>query len=621
MGQALGLPSSKRSHLDPGGLVQPLPGSVTGGKTAGATRAPALLAAFCTIIVFTMRVLTGCAASLALMVPMLLAQPPQPPKEPTEKEKEEVDSGIPISSELVKKSCSPCHKADEKGRLSRISWRRTTPEGWEFTIKRMVSLNGLEIQPADAREVLKYLATNLGLAPEEARAAAFEPEKRMIDYKYSDKDVEGVCTKCHSMGRVVSQRRSESEWKLLIAMHRGYYPLSDFQAFRRGGPPQTQPGPDGRPPDNRHPMDKVIPKLAEQLALKTPEWSAWAANMRVPKLQGRWAFSGYAPGLGPCYGETTIKPTGKDDEFQTETRYVQVKSGVTIRRTGKALVYTGFQWRGRSYVESADKAGMREVMLLDRNQRELTGRWFTGGYDETGMDVTLTRLGNDPVVLGLDQIALQAGGAREVAIHGANFPAGLNPLAIDFGGGVAVKRVVSATPELVKVEVEVAKDATPGPRDVAVAGAFRTGAAMVYDKIDAIKVSPQAGMARAGGINFPKQLQQFEAIAWHNGADGKPDTKDDLNLGPVDVTWSVEEYPATFEDHDKDFVGTLDANGLFTPNVDGPNPKRPGNANNIGDVWVVATYKTPEGKTLRARAHLLVTVPLYVRYDQAEVAQ
>jgi quinohemoprotein amine dehydrogenase len=551
---------------------------------------------------------------------MLLAQTTEPPpKEPTEKEKEEIDSGIPITSELVKKSCSPCHKADEKGRLSRISWRRTTPEGWEFTIKRMVGLNGLSIRPEDAREVLKYLATNLGLAPEEASAAAFEPEKRMIDYKYSDKDVEGVCTKCHSMGRVVSQRRSEGEWKLLIAMHRGYYPLSDFQAFRRGGPPQTQPGPDGRPPDNRHPMDKVIPKLAEELPLKTPEWSAWAANMRTPKLQGRWAIYGYQVGRGPLYGETTIKPTEKDDEFQTETRYVQ--AGVTIHRTGKALVYTGFQWRGRSNVGSADQAGMREVMMLDRNQRELTGRWFTGGYDETGIDVTLTRLGNDPMVLGLDRIALQTGGTREVAIHGSNFPSGLNASAIDFGRGVSVKRVVSASPDLVKVELEVAKDATLGPRDVSVAGAFRSGAAMIYDKVDAIKVSPQWGMARVGGIQFPKQLQQFEAIAWHNGADGKPDTKDDLNLGRVDVTWSVEEYPATFEDHDKDFVGALDAYGLFTPNVDGPNPKRPGNANNTGDVWVVATYKTPEGKTLRARAHLLVTVPLYIRYDQAEVAQ
>ncbi|HLK66550.1 MAG TPA: quinohemoprotein amine dehydrogenase subunit alpha [Bryobacteraceae bacterium] len=569
-----------------------------------------------------MRVLPGCAATLALFVPLLLAQPPQePPKEPTEKEKEEVDSGIPITSDLVIKSCSPCHKADEKHRLSRISWRRTTPEGWEFTIKRMVGLNGLQIKPEDAREVLKYLATNLGLAPEEARSAAFEPEKRMIDYHYSDKDVEGVCTKCHSMGRVVSQRRSEGEWKLLIAMHRGYYPLSDFQAFRRTGPPQTQPGPDGRPPDNRHPMDKAIPKLAELLPLKTPEWSAWSANMRAPKLQGRWAFSGYQAGVGPLYGETTIRASEKDDEFQTETHYVQVKNGASVDRSGKALVYTGFQWRGRSFQGSDEKSAMREVMLLDRDQRELTGRWFMGGYDETGIDVTLTRLGSDPVVLGLEHVGLQTGGTREATIHGANFPSGLNAAAIDFGRGVTVKRIVSTSPNMVKVEVDVASDAKLGPRDVSVAGAFRSGAAMVYDKIDAIKVLPQAGMARVGGINFPKQFQQFEAIAYHNGADGKPDTKDDLNLGPVEVSWSIDEYPAVFDDHDKDYVGSLDSNGLFTPNVDGPNPKRPRNANNTGDVWVVATYKTPDGKTLRARAHLLVTVPLYILYDQPEVAQ
>jgi quinohemoprotein amine dehydrogenase len=568
-----------------------------------------------------MRVLRGYVVCFALLT-SLLAQTPatSPPKEPTEKEKEELAAGIPITSDLVKKSCSPCHKADEQGRLSRISWRRTTPEGWEFTIKRMVSLNGLQIQPAEAREVLKYLSTHLGLAPEEARAAAFEPERRMIEYKYSDKDVADVCTRCHSMGRIVSQRRSESEWKLLISMHRGMYPLSDFQAFRRTGPPQTQPGPDGRPPDNRHPMDKVIPKLAEQLALKTPEWSAWAANMRAPKLQGRWALSGYQLGRGPIYGETTIKATEQEDEFQTDTTYVAVKAGATTHRTGKALVYTGFQWRGRSS-EEGDKDTVREVMLLDRNQRELTGRWFNGGYDEIGMDVTLTRLGNDPVVLGLDHIALQTAGTHTVAIHGANFPASLNASSIDFGHGVTIKRLVSSTSNVVKVEVEVAKDATVGPRDVAVAGAFRTAAAMVYDKIDAIKVTPAAGMARTGGLQFPKQFQQFEAVAYHNGADGKPDTKDDFNLGPVDVTWSVDEYPATFEDHDKDFVGTLDQNGLFTPNVDGPNPKRAGNANNTGDVWVVATYKTSDGRTLRARAHLLVTVPLYVRYDQGEVSK
>jgi quinohemoprotein amine dehydrogenase len=120
---------------------------------------------------------------------------------------------------------------------------------------------------------------------------------------------------------------------------------------------------------------------------------------------------------------------------------------------------------------------------------------------------------------------------------------------------------------------------------------------------------------------FPKQFQQFEAIAYHNGDDRKPDTKDDLDLGAVDVTWSIEEYTATFDDTDKDYVGSIDDRGLFTPNVDGPNPKRKGNANNTGDVWVIATLRTPDGRSLRARAHLLVTVPLYVKFDQPEVAQ
>jgi quinohemoprotein amine dehydrogenase len=563
--------------------------------------------------------LTGVGFSAAVFSLALLAQQPPaaspavptaaPPaaKEPSETEKEETDSGIPIASDAVRKACSPCHKVDEKQRMTRISWRRTTPEGWEFTIKRMIGLNGLQIEPAEAREVLKYLSTNLGLAPEEARAAAFEAEKRSIDYHYSDKDVDRVCSNCHSLGRVISQRRSKGEWELLIAMHRGYYPLSDFQAFRRLGPPQTTPGPDGRPPDNRHPMEVVLPKLEEGLALKTPEWSAWSANMRAPKLEGRWAFSGYQSGRGPFYGEMTIRPAGNPDEFQTETRYVEVKSGKKVTRSGKALIYTGFQWRGRSNEGPADKDGLREVMFLDRNQRELTGRWFTGAYEETGVDVKLVKLGNDPVVLGLDRSALQAGGTRTVHIYGANFPASLAASALDFGHGISVKRVVSAAPDQIQVEVDVSKDAAVGPRDV--------------DKIDAIKVRPQAGMARVGGANFPKQLQQFEAVAFHNGADGKPDTKDDVNLGPVEVTWSIEEYTATFDDNDKEYVGTLDDNGLFTPNLDGPNPKRPRNANNVGDVWVVATYKLPDGKVLRARAFLLVTVPLYVKFDQPEVAQ
>ena len=41
---------------------------------------------------------------------------------------------------------------------------------------------------------------------------------------YEDADVKLTCTTCHSMGRVVSQRRTAEEWRLVTAMHRGYYP-------------------------------------------------------------------------------------------------------------------------------------------------------------------------------------------------------------------------------------------------------------------------------------------------------------------------------------------------------------------------------------------------------------
>ena len=119
-------------------------------------------------------------------------------------------------------------------------------------------------------------------------------------------------------------------------------------------------------------------------------------------------------------------------------------------------------------------------------------------------------------------------------------------------------------------------------------------------------------VARVGGAVFPKQLQQSEAIGINYGPDGKPDTADDLNLGLVDVQWALEEYPATFSDDDVQFVGTLDQHGLFTPNLDGPNPKRSGNRNNVGDVWVVA--ELGGAKPMRARAHLLVTVPLYMNW-------
>ncbi len=545
------------------------------------------------------------------------------PASPQDPDKED---GTPILSDAVVKACSQCHVQDEQKRMSRISYRRTTPEGWQETIKRMVSLNSLTVTPEEAREVLKYLSNHLGLAPEEARPAMFEAERRIIEYTYADKDTEDTCTRCHSMGRVMSQRRTKAEWDLLIAMHRGYYPLVDFQAFRRLDFSLTEAGETSDTADKRQPYERAIAHLSHAFPLPSSEWSAWSANMRPPRLEGRWAINGYAPGFGPVYGEMTVKAAaGKDDELTTETRLVYARSSRTSVRTGRAVVYTGFQWRGRSS-EGSDQMSLRETMFVERDWMKMSGRWFAGAYDETGIDVMMERIGGDPIVLGATPSALRLGATnQQVHIVGAALPP--NPAAtdVDLGAGVRVTRVVSATPTDLVVEADVAASATPGSRDLFVGGRSRKAAVTLYGSIDAITVTPRAGMARVGGANFTPGLQQFEARGTSYGADGKPDTVDDLNLGIIDANWSLEELPATFADDDTKFVGTIDKSGLFTPNLDGPNPARSGNRDNVGDVWVVASITPDERlgvkKPLRARAHLLVTVPLYMKWDQPEVAR
>ncbi len=564
-----------------------------------------------------------------LLVTLLagVAATQQPPAAaPTAKPEE----GIPIADATVQKACGTCHRPDDKGQMSRISFQRNTPEGWQSTIQRMAALNGLTIDPPTARQVVKYLSNNLGLAPDEAKPAAWEVERRLIDYKYTaNADAEATCIRCHSMGRVISQRRTRGEWDLVIAMHRGWYPLVDNQAFRRNGPPPRDTATDGRPPDLRHPVEKAIDHLARTFPLKTPEWTAWSATMRPARIEGTWALSGWDPGKGAIYGRVTITADpAAADEFTTAITYRVARTGETVTRTGRALIYTGFQWRGRSTTAAGADSALREVMFVDRDWRQIEGRWFTGGYDEVGLDVRLERVSAETRVLGTDRTALKQGGSgQELKIYGANLPAALRPADIDLGPGLTVSRIVSVTPDVAIAAVDVAATAAIGARDLFVAGASKARALAVFDRVDAIKVKPDWAMARVGGTMFPKMLAQFEAWAFHNGADGRPDTPDDLSLGLVDAAWSLEEYAATYDDDDIKYVGTLDASsGKFTPNIDGPNPVRKGSRNNIGDVWIVAKYAADSsgGKpatTVRARAHLLVTVPLYMRFDPTVGAQ
>ena len=548
----------------------------------------------------------------------------QPPVDDA-KAKELAEEGIPVTNQLVVDRCVSCHKKDEKGRMTRISFERTTPEGWQQVIKRMIRLNGLTVTPEEARQIVKYLSNNHGLAPEEAKPAFYEAERRVVDEKLPDETLRATCIICHSLGRVLSQRRSREEWELLGNLHVGMFPVVTFQGFYRfpqppGAPPPTDP-------DQRHPLDKSIDYLAKNYPLTTPEWGAWRANMRAPKLQGRWLVSANQIGRGQIYGEMVVEPTKVEDEFTTKLTLRYVKDGSIVTRTGRGIVYSGYSWRGRSTAsDGKEPAENREAMFVSRDWATMEGRWFWGAYDEFGIDVTLRRISAEPLIAGVNPAGLKTKStALQVHVYGANLPAEIKREEIDFGPGVTVKRVVSAKADDVVVEVDVADGAANGYRDIALRRYFAQRAVAVFDKVDYVKVNPDAGMARVGGVAFPKQFQQFGATAFNRGPDGKPQTPDDVSLGTADVEWSIDEFPATFDDDDKDHVGVLDANGLFTPAVDGPNPKRKKGVNNYGDVWVVATYKpkdaAKDAQPLKARSYLVVTVPLYVRWDQPEVSR
>jgi quinohemoprotein amine dehydrogenase len=356
--------------------------------------------------------------------------------------------------------------------------------------------------------------------------------------------------------------------------------------------------------------------------------------MRTPKLDGKWLVTGYQQGKGRLFGTMTVEAGATPDDFTTKIDIEYAATGITLSRTGKGIVYTGYSWRGRSSAPASTPATTdpsnpsewREALFIARDGNTMDGRWFWGGYDEFGIDAHLTRVGTSPMLAGASMFALQSPSSMELRVYGANIPADLKPADFDFGSGITVTRAVRQSPSLATLTLQVSPNLPTGVRDISMGRSTAERAVAVYDKVAYIKAFPDANMARLGGVVAAKQFAQFEAIAYAAGADGKPQTADDVALGPVPARWAMSEFVSTPDDDDVKFVGAISEAGLFTPNVEGPNPERKKQANNYptnnwGDVWIEATYDAQGGAALKARSYLVVTIPVYVRYDQPEVAR
>jgi quinohemoprotein amine dehydrogenase len=567
--------------------------------------------------------------------------------------------GIPIDHQLTIDKCGGCHPRDTNGMMRRLSYIRTTPEVWEQAIKRMVRLNALAIKPEEAREILRYLSNNNGLAPEESKPVFWEAEHRLSrdqSDKIPDDALQHTCNYCHTVGRVLTQRRTRDDYEKLINMHLGLFPGAEntLRPRRPSGPVPETPialaAPTGGNPaigtpapapnsnlraDGKDPADAAIDYLSKAQPLMTPEWAAWKAVMRPPKLEGKWMLTGYQQGKGRIFGTMTIEPGPSPEDFVTKIDIEYAATGATLSRTGKGIIYTGYSWRGRSTAPagtpastdpSSNPSEWREALFVSRDGNTMDGRWFWGGYDEFGIDAHLSRIGTTPMLAGISVFSLQSPSTSEVKVYGANFPPDLKAADFDLGSGITVTRVTRRSPSLATIAIQVGASLPVGIRDISLARSTVERAVAVYDKIAYIKTIPDASMARLGGTIAAKQFAQFEAIAYAAGPDGKTETADDIPLGPVPAHWSMEEFLSTAEDDDVKFVGSIGESGMFTPNVEGPNPERKKQANNYatnnwGDIWIDAEYTAPGGKTMKARSYLVVTIPVYVRYDQPEVSK
>ncbi len=649
----------------------------------------------------------------AVTAPPAEAQDPAKPEgEASADAKKPNRRGIAISDPLVHTHCMRCHAIDDKQQMTRISYVRKSPEGWSETLKRMGRLHGLQLSPQDAKQLVRTLSNSNGLARSEAERGLYESERRVHWSEESqDQDFRRACAECHPLGRVLLQQRDDEEWQLLRATHVAMFPLARGQMG--GGPPEDEsrrfgggnfgggggggnagaanagagarggrggrggeaaPGGNTPPPAPTQSVgDRVLQKLAKDQPLFSPAWESWSKNRREVPLAGTWTVSGHETGRGDLFGTASLKRVDAD-EYEI-TWNLRATDGSTIARTGKGLLYAGYSWRGRSQEGGDSKAAAwREVLLLDDAWQTLRGRLFTGNYDELGVDVTLVRDLGRPRVLAVDgaAIAVPSTGHR-LTVQGEAFPA--NVAATDFfvGEGLSITGVERRSDRELVLVVDASVGTELGVRTVAFGSDPGSAQVTLYDTVDYIRVRPLQGLARVGGAKHPNQLERYEAYAVHRGKDEKPYTDDDVDLFQVRPKWSLAEFKVRENDDDLQFVGSIDpVTGVFTPAVDGPNPARKWQANNIGDVFVMAEIelevvvrpepkkvdpakddkvkddKPPVGdgaekateakpatpppvakpaetapivrakKTFLARSHLLVSVPIYMRWARLD---
>ncbi|MCF8473933.1 MAG: quinohemoprotein amine dehydrogenase subunit alpha [Emcibacter sp.] len=493
------------------------------------------------------------------------------------------DTEIQAGRMLISDNCSGCHMEMEDHTFSRISQIRKTPEGWDMNIARMMIFHGLEISSEDRKALVKFLSDTQGLAPSEtlAHRDVLERKHNIIE-QGTDPDLASMCARCHTYARVALQRRDKTEWQNLVHMHLGQWASIEYQMLSRERDWRADA------------LGSVAEKLGQMYPLKTAAWDEWQ-NTEWKDMSGEWRIVGHEDGRGDFNGTMRITTTG-NDTYKVEYDLVSPE-GTSVTGMGKSIVHSGYEWRGASELQGQK---YREIWAASKDGNSMTGRFFQKDHSERGGNIIAWRKSDTKGIMTIVPSSLKAGVETEITING-----------VDLSGDVSIEgakvTVKSATAD--RVTLTATADGTPeGQVKITVGNDVSTLA--LYTEVDYLKVTPEYGISRVGGGGgvIPKVHAQFEATGYSVGPDGVQGTQDDINLGSVPVTWSVDNYnEAAAAMDDAKYAGEITSSGTFIPAEAGPNKMRKYSTNNAGDLKVIATY-TDGDRNLTAEAHLIATV-------------
>lgn len=498
-----------------------------------------------------------------------------------------VPGALAFSKEsLTHQKCAGCH-AVKDGKISRVEEIRATPDEWGVIIDRMARLHGMDLNAAERDVLLQEICATQILSPEELDRVSYlnlnnNPQTVESPQGAQEEKLFVTCVRCHSAGKIVSYRMTESAWAKIRDFH--YY---------------VDPAIDGQMREMKW-YDEAGTVLAD-LAKSHPYGKAWAAPKANPA--GSWIILGYEPGKGNYRGQASIT-AGQGGNYAVAGT-LTFTDGTSENFQGDAALYGGHAMRTRTKHNnfktlgafSFDKGiiqGQHHFPAPDF--RTSTSTWYPANGPAQLLKVTPSYLlAGETTTLTLEGVKLPDVKAADLKFADGK----VKVLGAKRVGDTIVAEVVYQGTEAAQANLKVKK--------------LNTIPIALANQIDYLKVTPPLGRARViGGVHYPAEGVQYEAIAYSSGTNAA-DPADDLLLGVVPAKFKLSEEVTREGDDDLAWVGSIGVNGTYIPSGDyGQILTREYKTEATGLVKVEAAYSRG-GRDYAAEAMLAVVPPDYVQ--------